>query len=120
MKPILILIVSVIMLSGCVSHTSCHVIEAPDHADVTLSLNVYGIVPGICGFTTHSGYDYTLRLLGQKETYRAHEVQDITATHQAILFDGGSIAMSRDCKRIVVKLDEHGHPFEFNGKYHYK
>jgi hypothetical protein len=120
MKPILILIASVALLSGCVSHTSCHVIETHDHADVTLSLNVYGIVPGICGFSTHGGYDYTLRLLGQKEVYLGDEVQDITSTHEAILFDGGSIAIFRDRKRIVVNLDEHGHPFEFNGKYRYK
>src|SRR5438876_829188 len=79
---------------------------------------VYGVVPGICGLTSHGGYDYTLRLPGQKEVYRGDEVQDITATHKAISFDG-SISIFRERKRVVVKLDEHGYPFEFNGKCHY-
>ena|ERR1051325_8673430 len=119
MKPILVLIASVVLCSGCVWHRSCHVTSTPDHTDVKLSLDAYGVVFGPCTVSTHGGYDCTLRLLGQKEAYRADEVQDITATHKAILFDGGSLSIFRDRKRIIVKLDEDGQPFEFNGKYHY-
>jgi len=84
-----------------------------------LSLDVYGVVFGPCTVTSHGGYDYTFRLPGQKEVYRGDEVQDITATHEAVSFDG-SISFFRDRKRVVVKLDRHGYPFELNGKYHYR
>jgi len=119
MKRFVILAASVALVSGCVSHRSCHVIETSDHTDVTLSLNVYGIVPGICGFTTHGGYGYTFRLSGQKTVYRGDEVWEISTTHEPVLYDG-SIGILRDRKRVVVELNQKGYPFELNGKYHYR
>jgi len=123
MKQSCILGLSLALLSGCVSHRSCHVTFAPDHTDVTVGLDVYGVVFGICGLTSHVGYDYTFRMQGQKAEYHGDEIQEVPAEPNWTPYEG-SISIMKDQRRVIVKLgrpgyDQRGYPFELNGRYHY-
>ena len=119
MKLVVVLFASVAFFSGCVSHRSCKVASALGHTDVELRKDYYGLVAGICGFTTHGIVDYKLKLPGQKSAYRGEEVR----VYQTIPLgpcDGGSLSIFRDRKRVVVKLIRGGVPFEMNGTYRYR
>ena len=123
MKQLFLLVVSAALLSGCVSHKSCHVDFAPDHTDVKLSLDVYGLVFGPCTVTTHGGYDYTFRMPGQKPRYLGDEIREVPEDPHWTPYEG-SISIERDRRRVLVKLsrpgyDQKDYPFELNGTYHY-
>lgn len=107
------------MCSGCVSHRSCKVSSAPDHTDVELRKDYYGLVPGICGFHTHVCLDYKLRLPGRKSEYRGEDVRDQPIRPDEPRY-GGTFSIFRDTKRVVVKLTKYGVPFEMNGTYRYR
>ena len=118
-----ILVVPLFLFCSCVSHRDCHVAFAPDHTDVEVSKDWYGLVPGICGFTSHAGYGRSFRMLGQKAEYHGDEIQEIPAKSDAIPYEG-SITILRDQRRVVMKLSQRGYdkkqyPFELNGRYHY-
>ncbi len=107
------------LCSGCVWHRSCHVTLAPDATTVELSKDWYGLVPGICGFTTHASYDYTFKLPDHKTEYAGSEIQELPVDTIKTNLYGGTLSIFRDQKRVVVELSEYGHPFELNGTYHY-
>ena len=109
-----------VLLSGCVSWKSCRVSSAPDHTDVELNKDYYGLVPGVCGFRTHASYGYTFRLPGLKTEYCGDEAREIPAKADSVPY-GGTLSILRDRKRVVVKLTQHGrkYPFELNGTYRY-
>lgn len=123
MKQLFIIVVSAVLCSGCVSHKSCQVRFAPDHTDVKLSLDVYGVVIGPCTVTSHGGYYYTFRMPGQKAEYHGEEIQEVPPEPNRTPYEG-SISIERDQRRVVVKLgrrgyDQKDYPFELNGTYHY-
>ena len=96
----------------------------PEHTDVEVSKDWYGLIPGICGFTTHARYDYIFRMPGQKAEYHGSEIQEVlTEPHWTPTYDG-SISIDRGKQRVIVKLhsigyDKKVYPFELNGRYHY-
>ena len=107
----------VALCSGCVSHRSCIVTSSSTHTDLELRKDWHGLVPGICGFTTHASCDYTFRLPGEKSEYADKEIQGIGLSAKSIYT--GTISILRNQKRVVVKLNEDKHAFELNGKYWY-
>ena len=109
------------LFSGCVSWKNCRVTSAPDHTDVELNKDYYGLVPGVCGFRTHASYGYTFRLPGLKTEYCGDEAREIPAKADSAPY-GGTLSILRDRKRVVVKLTQHGHkyPFKMNGTYRYR
>jgi hypothetical protein len=90
---------------------------------VEVSKDWYGLIPGICGLTTHVNYDYTFRMPGQKAEYRTEEIQTVPASTNAKPYEG-SISISRAKNHVIVKLSQRGYdqksyPFELNGTYRY-
>ena len=106
------------LCSGCVSHRSCVVTTTPSHTDLEVRKDWYGLVPGICGFTTHVCYDYTFRLAGQRTEYADSDIQEISVVHRPSTYTG-TVSVFRDQKRAVVKLRQGDAQFELNGKYWY-
>ena len=106
--------------SGCVTHKSCVVKEAPDYTDVELRKDCHGLFYGVCGFTTHIGSDYTFRLPGHKIEYAGSEIHVISGT---LTTNGyiGTFSIFRDQKRVVVDLYLFSkyNPVLLNGTYHY-
>ncbi len=107
------------LFTGCVSWKSCRVTSVSGHTDVELNEDCYGLVPGICGFVTHASSGYTFRLPGLKTEYRGDEVRDISHEPDRVPY-GGTLNILRDRRRVVVKLNRRGHPFELNGTYRYR
>ena len=119
MKLACILGLLAVLCSGCVWHRSCHVTVAPDSTTVELSQDWYGLIPGICGFTTHASEDYTFKVSGQKTEYGGAEIQSLQARPIVTPVYGGTLSIDRDQKKVVVDLTEDKHPFELNGTFHY-
>jgi hypothetical protein len=65
------------LCSGCVSEKSCQVKNTADETYVTLSKDWHGIVPGICGFSTHSSISYVFELPDHKSEYVGSEIREI-------------------------------------------
>jgi hypothetical protein len=117
MRRFFVLLASMALCSGCVSHKRCLVTSAPDHTDVEIRKDWYGLVIGICGPVPHAYESYTFRLPGERAVYRGEEVQQIPT--QSVPYEG-AISIFRERKRIVIDLTRGGSPFVYNGKYRYQ
>ena len=134
MKTLYIAAACCILCCGCVTHRGCNVNFAADHTEVGVSKDHHYLipVPGICGFTDHAGCVRAFRLAGAKAEYHDTEIQELPvpttiggyAPEARPDIYRGSISISKEKKRVVVKLQERGYdekyrPFDLNGRYHY-
>jgi hypothetical protein len=114
-----------------VTQRACTVDFAADHTDVDVSKDWYYLIPmpGICGFTDHVRYVYAFKLAGAKAEYHDTEIQEVPVgldrdrKPDPDLYRG-TISISKDKKRVIVRLREVGgdqklYRFELNGTYHY-
>jgi hypothetical protein len=117
MQRLFLLLASMVLCCGCVSHKRCLVTSAVDHTDVEIRKDWYGVILGICGPVTHAFESFTFRLPGEKAVYRGDEVQQVPT--QSVPYEG-EISILRERKRVVIDLTQGGHSFKYNGKYHYE
>ncbi len=123
MKTLSILAVCAAFLVGCVSHRSCILVTRAGSTILEIEKDLYGLVPGVCGFKSHAvAMHYRFVLHGDKAIYHPADIEPIPCDRYAMLYATnyeGSISVFRDKRRVVVSLTESGYPFEFNGRFHY-
>ena|SRR5436190_6545079 len=114
--PYLLLVAMVSLLSGCVSRSSCSVVQTNAHQDVTLKLDVYGVVPQMCGITSHGAQQSTLRASGRGPHYLGADVIEPARPDLKTL--GGTLTVDHARHRVNVDLTyDNGQPYWMNGNY---
>jgi len=117
MQRLFLLLASIVLCCGCVSHKRCLVTSAVEHTDVEIRKDWYGVILGICGPVPHTFESYTFRLPGEKAVYRGDEVRQVPTP--SVPYEG-EISIFRERKRVVIDLTRGGHSFKYNGTYHYE
>jgi hypothetical protein len=121
-NPLNIIIASTVMLlcDGCVSQTRCVVYAGKNGSQLEINQTTCGLIPGICGFTTHASNGCTFYLPGTKDVYDGGEVAGKGIKSDASARYAGSISFLRAKNRVEISLTQDGRPFGFNGNYHYR
>ena len=114
--PYLLLVAMVSLLSGCVSRSSCSVVQTNSHQDVTLKLDVYGVVPQMCGVTSHATQKSILSASGRGPRYLGADVIEPARPDRKTL--GGTMTVDHARHRVNVNLTySNGEPYWMNGGY---